>query len=293
MPAPRIKLLVTALFICGITLSGSQAAFGQVAGDPYKKAGPADAVREFVASHVGQPRADETLDELKKLYDEAARYYVTNSTGRIYLRTEIIGAGEPLSWQSFGAGLKSGQLLIVRLTETPDPTLDAPKPNPQVVEYTVRWLPADAKAPLATPKNSAAAQPAALKKAAADVVAYIATLRAEQSSFLRYHSGFTPKLEPINSLAEIIVAQDGDPTPDQVQALTKSIHSASSMLITISKRPVIGTPEAAGAARVETAEYLVTAKQMADQFTDLTTAITDAAPEAVTPPPPAAAPAGP
>lgn len=411
MPTPSAKSLVSVLCACGLALIGALSAFAQVAGDPYKKADPADEDRQFVASHVGQPKADETLDQLKKLYAEAARYYVTNSKGRILLRADTVGAAEPLSWEAFGVGLKAGQSVIVRLTETPDPTLDVPNPKSEVIEYTVRWLPADAKpapapapvtgnaraasppdpqivvkvaaaasayiqtilvkdssfigkhaayksgldalaaaaqavttqdggptsdqiasfvsclntcahnaeswagpsgksitsahaaqwrallsqitVPPATADNSAPSPSTPLKKAAADLLAYITTLRTEQASFLRYHSGFTPKLLPIDALAQVLLTEEGDPSPAQVQTLTKNLDSAIAFLTMISKRPIKGTPEAVGVKQTETEDYIATATQMIDQFTSLNMAISDAAPPAVTSTPPAAAPDGP
>jgi hypothetical protein len=234
-------------------LVSAPSAQAQIVADPYAKSGPADEEREFIASHTGQPNAPETLATLKELYAAAAKFYATDADGHLYLRYTATGSdggsgttGVPLTWTAFGKGIKAGQIVLIRLTETPtanaSPTdKTASPPPPQVIEYTVRWLPEQAATP-DTASTSPATSPVdattiadvhsskdaagSNKKLAADVVAYGAIIHVQEGVFLKLHGGFRFTFTELDAAAKKVTAESGDPTPGDVKAFLDLLDTA-------------------------------------------------------------------
>lgn len=256
MPSCRSNSLVTAAFLGLLALLSFLPASGQVVDNPYGKSGPADEEREFVASHVGQPQAPETIATLKQLYAEAAKYYATDSTGRIFLRYTLKGddsgsgqTGEPLTWLAFGNGLKAGQILLIRLTETPPPDPYASKSS-KIIEYTVRWQPQAIAPALATATPPVTPPPSSppplsintdstdLTKAAAQkTVTLIQFFQASFKPFLDGHAGFQDQLNTLAQDADAAASQSSDLTSDQKQSFAADLNSCIDLALSLCRHP--------------------------------------------------------
>jgi hypothetical protein len=289
---PRRLARLALAFLSALTLLFSAlSAPAQIVNNPYKVFGPADEEREFVASHAGQPGSAETVATLKHLYTEAAKYYATDSSGRLFLLYNADGTdagsklvGVPLTWATFGAALKSSQIVIIRLTETPiaDPKADksASPPTPRIIEYTVRWLPTSAPAapsatsspaaPAATPTPLTSGDLANGKKAAAAVLAYLSVAEVQEDAFIKGHGDFRALVKLLNAESKKITSERGAPSQGDVAQLLDNLNLSISLLQGFGNRPMEtdGVKHVAGKAH-ETEDSRVTALNMAKQFQDI------------------------
>jgi hypothetical protein len=260
----RMTRLKAVFFPAAIWLAGFSIAQAQIVADPYAKSGPADEEREFIASHTGQPNAPETLATLKELYAAAAKYYATDSDGHLFLRYTLTGAdggsgisGVPLTWTAFGNGLKSGQIILIRLPETPS-AATSPAPTPKIIEYTVRWLPQSvAPAPSPAPEtpddsSSAATAPTLVidsgstdpaKAAAQKTAALIQSFQASYKPFLERHTGLQDLLGALAQDADGDANQSSDLLNDQKQTFAADLNRVIDLALSLSKRPPSSPPE--------------------------------------------------
>jgi len=286
-----LVFLASAAFL----LVSAPPAQAQIVADPYTKSGPADQEREFIASHTGQPKAPETAATLKKLYTEAAKYYATDATGHLFLRYTATGGdggsgatGVPLTWTDFGKGIKAGQIVLIRLTETPAANTNqtdktATPPPPQVIEYTVRWLPelatpapTDTAAAQTASANTTADAPASTsssvpaKKLASDLVAYLATFRAQEITFLVSHGSFRALFGSLDAAAKKVKSAKGDPAPEDVSTLLDLLNQSIKFVIDIGGRDLQTTaPRIARGQIRETQASRDTALKMDRQLEDM------------------------
>jgi len=309
-------------------LAGFSIALAQIVADPYKRSGPADEEREFIASHIGQPNAPETVATLKEIYAAAAKFYATDADGHLFLRYTAAGAdsgsgitGVPLTWTTFGNGLKIGQIILIRLTSAPPPTplpasspatsapsasQPAPSPpptpptaaptdqKPEIIEYTVRWLPQQAAPPpssdstpspntddsmpmipISDPANHAASHDY-IRKIADDIQSFVLIAQSDDKSFLTAHSGFQSDLVALNNAAKAVSSSNSDATPALVNALASSLDAAIQRAAIIAKRPIATAGNSPGNGRSESAESNAKIQTYGSQLNALKTSLLDA-----------------